>query len=59
MDADLVVRSFDPPVGDPVGVMEGEDLVSPFEQRLAELLELGEGMVGVDVEERSSERLGA
>jgi len=51
MDAELVVRSFDPLVGDPVGVMEGEDLVFPFEQRLAELLDLG-GMVGVDVEER-------
>lgn len=42
-DAELVVGAFDPAVGGPVGVGEGEDLVSPFEEGLGELFEFEEG----------------
>jgi hypothetical protein len=48
----LVVGIGDPAAADPVGVMKGEDLVSPLEQAPTQPFELLEGMLGGDVEER-------
>ena len=50
--------AFDPSVGCSVGVVEGEDLVAPFEEGFGEFLELEEGMVAVGVEERSERLVG-
>lgn len=57
-DAEAVVGggAFDAAVGYAVGVVEGEDLVSPLEQRLFEPVELDQGRLLPDVEE-GSERL--
>ncbi len=50
-DPQLGVGPLQPTVGHPVGVVEGEDLVSPFEQGLDDCLELREGLILIGLEE--------
>ena len=48
---ELGVSAFQAAVGDPVGIVKGEDLVSPVDERSYDLLEFGQGPVGVGGDE--------
>jgi len=57
-DAEFVVGAFEAAVGDPFGVVEGEDLVAPVEERSDDLFELGEGRVVVGGDELAERLVG-
>ena len=57
-DTETVVGPFEPAVGDPVGVVEGEDFVSPFEEGFDESVELDDGCFLPDFDERCERRVG-
>ncbi|GIU91816.1 MAG: hypothetical protein KatS3mg011_0722 [Acidimicrobiia bacterium] len=54
----LGVGALETAVGSPVGVVEGEDLVSPVEEGADDLVELGEGAVSVAGDEVSQSLVG-
>ncbi len=57
-DSELVVAALDPAVGGSIGVVEGEDLISTFEEGPHQRLVFEEGMVLIDLDEGAESLVG-